>query len=146
MVVISSSLLAIAWTAFYLYRRKSKNEPVARSFLLMPNLVMLVGSIWVLFAGLLQIPCDSGLVNDGSTLLNAFGLTAFGLMVLLSIVSIANDRAWFQVISRCLLSLGLATALASRFAVDDGWRFVSCLLYTSPSPRDGLLSRMPSSA
>ena len=25
-------------------------------------------------------------------------------------------------------------------------RFVICLLYTSPSPRDGLLSRMPSSA
>ena len=24
--------------------------------------------------------------------------------------------------------------------------FVGCLLYTSPSPRDGLLSRMPSSA
>ena len=24
--------------------------------------------------------------------------------------------------------------------------FESCLLYTSPSPRDGLLSRMPSSA
>ena len=26
------------------------------------------------------------------------------------------------------------------------WRFYACLLYTSPSPRDGLLSRMPSSA
>ena len=25
-------------------------------------------------------------------------------------------------------------------------RHISCLLYTSPSPRDGLLSRMPSSA
>ena len=25
-------------------------------------------------------------------------------------------------------------------------RFLDCLLYTSPSPRDGLLSRMPSSA
>ena len=25
-------------------------------------------------------------------------------------------------------------------------RCISCLLYTSPSPRDGLLSRMPSSA
>ena len=25
-------------------------------------------------------------------------------------------------------------------------RFLTCLLYTSPSPRDGLLSRMPSSA
>ena len=30
----------------------------------------------------------------------------------------------------------------------DFWRsaYESCLLYTSPSPRDGLLSRMPSSA
>ena len=27
-----------------------------------------------------------------------------------------------------------------------GGRFGPCLLYTSPSPRDGLLSRMPSSA
>ena len=26
------------------------------------------------------------------------------------------------------------------------YRFYDCLLYTSPSPRDGLLSRMPSSA
>ena len=26
------------------------------------------------------------------------------------------------------------------------WNFYLCLLYTSPSPRDGLLSRMPSSA
>ena len=26
------------------------------------------------------------------------------------------------------------------------WRHYDCLLYTSPSPRDGLLSRMPSSA
>ena len=29
---------------------------------------------------------------------------------------------------------------------DAGTSFTSCLLYTSPSPRDGLLSRMPSSA
>ena len=26
------------------------------------------------------------------------------------------------------------------------WHTMPCLLYTSPSPRDGLLSRMPSSA
>ena len=26
------------------------------------------------------------------------------------------------------------------------YKFMACLLYTSPSPRDGLLSRMPSSA
>ena len=30
--------------------------------------------------------------------------------------------------------------------VSDATLMVSCLLYTSPSPRDGLLSRMPSSA
>ena len=28
----------------------------------------------------------------------------------------------------------------------DGTTDIACLLYTSPSPRDGLLSRMPSSA
>ena len=30
--------------------------------------------------------------------------------------------------------------------VDDHVKWIDCLLYTSPSPRDGLLSRMPSSA
>ena len=29
---------------------------------------------------------------------------------------------------------------------EDRGRVIVCLLYTSPSPRDGLLSRMPSSA
>ena len=33
-----------------------------------------------------------------------------------------------------------------RYAEENRQRFNSCLLYTSPSPRDGLLSRMPSSA
>ena len=32
------------------------------------------------------------------------------------------------------------------FPSDDTGVFHICLLYTSPSPRDGLLSRMPSSA
>ena len=36
-------------------------------------------------------------------------------------------------------------ALAMFLASDDA-RYCTCLLYTSPSPRDGLLSRMPSSA
>ena len=30
--------------------------------------------------------------------------------------------------------------------LNDRWIYNTCLLYTSPSPRDGLLSRMPSSA
>ena len=44
-------------------------------------------------------------------------------------------------ISRVLISPDNATA---QVVENDGSR--SCLLYTSPSPRDGLLSRMPSSA
>ena len=35
-------------------------------------------------------------------------------------------------------------AVAAQAAEDE--RRLACLLYTSPSPRDGLLSRMPSSA
>ena len=40
-----------------------------------------------------------------------------------------------------------ALGAADRQRVDMGDEYLSvCLLYTSPSPRDGLLSRMPSSA
>ena len=36
--------------------------------------------------------------------------------------------------------------IETRCGADIQWIFDICLLYTSPSPRDGLLSRMPSSA
>ena len=44
--------------------------------------------------------------------------------------------------------LALAEVLpdASEYAQAEGRSMLVCLLYTSPSPRDGLLSRMPSSA
>ena len=41
-----------------------------------------------------------------------------------------------------LSETGKATALAAL----KRFKHIACLLYTSPSPRDGLLSRMPSSA
>ena len=51
------------------------------------------------------------------------------------------------------LSLGQSDFKSPKHAVDaaiqalkDGHHGYTCLLYTSPSPRDGLLSRMPSSA
>ena len=67
---------------------------------------------------------------------------------------------WLQQLHHCLLRAGDWTAAdidAWRSVVSDihsNWRAESsiaafpklCLLYTSPSPRDGLLSRMPSSA
>ena len=44
------------------------------------------------------------------------------------------------------LSGGIDSALTATIAVDSLGSDNVCLLYTSPSPRDGLLSRMPSSA
>ena len=38
----------------------------------------------------------------------------------------------------------VAGKVARQLGIEDAFRL--CLLYTSPSPRDGLLSRMPSSA
>ena len=41
---------------------------------------------------------------------------------------------------------GLGLRPVTRMAHECGAIYKICLLYTSPSPRDGLLSRMPSSA
>ena len=45
------------------------------------------------------------------------------------------------------MAASVATPLELQFGQIPGLtQMTSCLLYTSPSPRDGLLSRMPSSA
>ena len=44
----------------------------------------------------------------------------------------------------CGVILSVGEKWKDQFQAGD--KFVICLLYTSPSPRDGLLSRMPSSA
>ena len=43
-------------------------------------------------------------------------------------------------------ALNLATGASVKVNGVDSGKVQTCLLYTSPSPRDGLLSRMPSSA
>ena len=52
------------------------------------------------------------------------------------------NALWME-ISAALVALGLSQAEIDRLKAE---RCGDCLLYTSPSPRDGLLSRMPSSA
>ena len=57
-----------------------------------------------------------------------------------------DDRAAnaFQTFIMALIALNVCTSiLETEPTVRD---LAPCLLYTSPSPRDGLLSRMPSSA
>ena len=43
-------------------------------------------------------------------------------------------------------NIGLVTSRVGTATTSEGLYFYSCLLYTSPSPRDATLSRMPSSA
>ena len=63
-------------------------------------------------------------------------------------VEILLDEGSFEefdmfVVHRCE-DFGMANQRPAGDGVVTGWG--TCLLYTSPSPRDGLLSRMPSSA
>ena len=57
------------------------------------------------------------------------------------------SKNWYsdlpQYYQRQIKAMGLDEAGMNRRRVLKG---MACLLYTSPSPRDGLLSRMPSSA
>ena len=65
-----------------------------------------------------------------------------------SLKEFSNDYVRF--ISFTCLDLvavsNLCTSVSSTFINYQALQCYTCLLYTSPSPRDGLLSRMPSSA
>ena len=58
------------------------------------------------------------------------------------------SRAAVHKAAAALTAQGYALEAVSRrgYRLLGGDPFCACLLYTSPSPRDGLLSRMPSSA
>ena len=69
------------------------------------------------------------------------------------IAEIASDKAKINkdavemVINRIIDNASVAIASYNRKPVTSARQMaLACLLYTSPSPRDGLLSRMPSSA
>ena len=59
-----------------------------------------------------------------------------------------QDIASLMDLSDALSALNVARyqAWSPKFTAKNSKQAVFCLLYTSPSPRDGLLSRMPSSA
>ena len=71
----------------------------------------------------------------GSVVIGPFGLDAF--------VSYPGIVANQSAIESAAVGVGIVNTLPE---VDGVVRRMPCLLYTSPSPRDGLLSRMPSSA
>ena len=73
--------------------------------------------------------CRRGPGWRGRLAMNALGAIATGLVFAVIVLSKFDEGAWIVVLLLPLMVWGL-----------------SCLLYTSPSPRDYAASRMPSSA
>ena len=73
-------------------------------------------------------------------ILSIFRLTLIALMTL-------NIQAQIILSKDDELNLPLPKPYDGKvLSFEETEQFLDCLLYTSPSPRDGLLSRMPSSA
>ncbi len=126
LVLVVLCCLALSWSTYYLVKRKSR--PLPRTFVLLPNIVLLTGTIWIFVASMLQCGTDSFGQGNASSLANPLGITALLAIVGLSIVSLWNDQARFRVFSFCLISISLAITLASVVAPTGGWRFVNVML------------------
>src|SRR5680860_1633451 len=69
-------------------------------------------------------------------------ITVFGLSRTIAVTAVIG-MAQMVVLSIGQMNLAVG-AIGGMIGVLTGWLMQDCLLYTSPSPRDGLLSRMPS--
>ena len=107
--------------------------------------VVLIGSVLIVLAGLDPIKAYGGLLQGafGSDAGLVRSLTKMTPLILSGLaVAFAFKGGLFNIGAQGQLVIG---SLLSAW-VGFGVTWLPCLLYTSPSPRDGLLSRMPSSA
>ena len=111
--------------------KKNKVEWIKGSARLMGN-----GCVEVVGTETLQIVAKEIIVATGSTPRSVPGIKIDHKRIITSDEAIALHE-----IPKSLMIMG-SGAVGVEFATI----FSRCLLYTSPSPRDGLLSRMPSSA
>ena len=121
-------LLAIVWSGFYVYRRLKKNDKVRPSFVWMPNLVLLLSSIWVLLGGLAQWIIEASGGPMASSLDNICGVGAIAGPLLLATLHTLNDRRRFQVISRVFWLVGVVIFALSILVTTDGMRSASILM------------------
>ena len=95
---------------------------------------MLIGAALLLC--ILSVPVLGGRLQAlGELEFRRGGCAVAALVIQIVIISILRVDVW---------GLSEEIHLATYFLL--GAFLIACLLYTSPSPRDGLLSRMPSSA
>jgi len=117
------------------------------------------GLVWAtsmlssIYAGILvyaSLPLAAPLTVAQVTVLSGMILVAHGLILECGITSRCGARFWRQLVFRMVMGyvFGLALHWVSQgFGLGgETARTLSVLLYTSPSPRDATLSRMPSSA
>ena len=84
--------------------------------------------------------------KEGTSFVSRLLVPLSGTLAFVSIISFqiyAEEGMVFRVL---LLCTGLGISLMFLFLSPTGRNFITCLLYTSPSPRDTERSRMPSSA
>ena len=78
------------------------------------------------------------------------GLNALAIKIVSRMVKLKSMEDWFHHVSQSDIAWSVAyqdLELDEEVeALGEAAKLMTCLLYTSPSPRDGLLSRMPSSA
>src|SRR5665647_3820941 len=88
----------------------------------------------------------SGLLHNIDSILESPRIEPLDLGLLFNVCGSLPDIFLVDSGNKYLVSGNLNLCLAKNFC--NSWLLFSkdCLLYTSPSPRDGLLSRMPSSA
>ena len=119
-----------------------------------------------LFAGILFILGIKGLTKP-KTAVRGNTLSALGMLIAVVVTLLDSSIVNFSFIIAGVLVGGIVgatmalriqmTSMPQMVALLNGFgggasltialaEYYSCLLYTSPSPRDGLLSRMPSSA
>ena len=89
-------------------------------------------------------------VQSEQQMSQALGDTVSGASIETATLSLEKSRAWLiGSVVLLLINVGLLAWLAWQYfrtGTRQATLSETCLLYTSPSPRDGLLSRMPSSA
>ena len=94
------------------------------------------------FMGLIEMIAD--LISDTVSKASPDNRLMVAVLLLLWVSAIAS--AFIDNIPYTATMVPVVIELASDPTLDLALGPLACLLYTSPSPRDGLLSRMPSSA